>query len=198
MLKPRKLPAALPGGRTVELTRKHEPQLQRFFEANPAYFIAVNGEPPGPDAAREEIRGELPPGFRHTKRWVLGYFDRASAMVAMANVVSDLIAAGVWHIGLFVVATERHGAGDAQRLYHGLEDWARSNGAAWLRLGVVKGNARAERFWERLGFVEARTRPVEMGKRMNTVRVMMKPLDGGTLGEYLSLVERDRPESGGQ
>jgi hypothetical protein len=31
-----------------------------------------------------------------------------------------------------------------------------------------------------------------MGQRTNTVRVMLKPLAGGTLEEYLSLVERDR------
>ena len=185
---------AIPGVRSVELTPKHEPELQRFFEANPEYFIAVYGERPRPDAAHEEIHGELPPGFSHTKRWLVGYFDEANAMVAMANVVSDLLAAGVWHIGLFIVAAARHGSGDAQRLYRGLEDWARSSGASWLRLGVVRGNARAERFWERLGFAETRTRPVEMGTRMNTVRVMMKPLKGGTREQYLSLVERDRPE----
>src|SRR6185503_9869809 len=102
--------------------------------------------------------------------------DQADAMVAMANVVSDFLAAGVWHIGLFIVATERHGSGDAQALYRGLEAWARSNGAAWLRLG----------------FIETRTRLVDMGQRTNTVRVMIKPLAGGTLEQYLSLVERDR------
>jgi len=187
-------PSPLAGLWTVELTPKDEPALQRFFEANPQYFVAVHGECPGPDAARKEIHGELPPGFSHTRKWLVGYMDEASAMAAMANVVSDLLAAGVWHIGLFIVAAARHGTGDAQQLYRGLEAWARSNGAAWLRLGVVQGNARAERFWERLGFRETRTRTVEMATRTNTVRVMMKPLAGGTLEQYLSLVERDRPE----
>jgi GNAT superfamily N-acetyltransferase len=187
-------PSPLARLRTVELTPKHEQALQRFFEANPQYFIAVNGEPPGPDAAHEEIHGELPPGFSHTRKWLVGFMDETNAMAAMANVVSDLLAAGVWHIGLFIVAAARHGTGDAEQLYRGLEAWARSNGAAWMRLGVVQGNARAERFWERLGFHETRTRTVDMGNRTNIVRVMMKPLAGGTLEQYLSLVERDRPE----
>jgi GNAT superfamily N-acetyltransferase len=116
-------------------------------------------------------------------------------MVAMANVVTDLLATGVWHIGLFIVATARHGCGEARVLYRGLEDWARSHGAAWMRLGVVRGNARAERFWESLGYLETRTREgIEMGRRVNTVRVMVKPLAGGTLEQYLALVPRDRPE----
>lgn len=194
-LKTARLPRSpIAGLRTVELTPRYEHALQRFFDANPEYFIAVNGERPGPDAAREEIRAELPQGFSHTRKWLLGYMDEAKALAAMANVVSDLFADGVWHIGLFIVATPRHGSGDAQRLYAGLEAWARANGACWLRLGVVQGNARAEGFWQRLGFIQTRTRLVEMGTRMNTVRVMMKPLAGGTREQYLSLVERDRPE----
>ena len=43
--------------------------------------------------------------------------------------------------------------------------------------------------------VQTRTRSgVEMGKLTNTLRVMVKPLASGTLEQYLSLVERDRPE----
>ena len=94
------------------------------------------------------------------------------------------------------VAPARHGSGVAQTLYQQLERFASDSGARWLRLGVVRGNARAERFWERCGFVEVRMRrAVAMGKRVNDLRVMAKPLAGGTLGEYLSLVPRDRPGS---
>lgn len=117
-------------------------------------------------------------------------------MVAMANVVSDLLAPTVWHIGLFMVATARHGDGSSQRIYRGLEAWAGANGASWLRLGVVQGNVKAERFWERFGFAQVRTRSsVKMGRLTNTIRVMIKPLRGGTLEQYLSIVERDRPEA---
>ena len=34
-----------------------------------------------------------------------------------------------------------------------------------------------------------------MGKKSNLLRVMAKPLAGGTIDEYLALVERDRPGS---
>lgn len=192
------LPASpLPGVHAVELTAAHVALLQRFFDANPAYFLAVNGEPAGPDEAHEEIHGELPAGWAFTRKWLIGFAGRDGALVAMANVVSDLLAPGVWHIGLFVVATARHGSGDARALYDGLEAWTRENGAQWLRLGVVQGNRRAERFWERLGFVETRTRTgIAMGRRTQTLRVMAKPLAAGRLDDYLALVPRDRPDAG--
>jgi len=190
------LPAGtLPGVRCIELTAAHEAALQRFFDANPLYFIAVGGEPAAASEAHDEIHGTLPAGWPFTKKWLVGFVDAGDELVAMANVVSDLLAPGVWHIGLFIVATARHGSGEAQALYRSLETWAQSNGARWLRLGVVLGNARAERFWERHGFRETRIRDgIAMGRRSNTVRVMVKPLAGEAIEHYLALVPRDRPE----
>ena len=67
-----------------------------------------------------------------------------------------------------------------------------------MRLGVVQGNTRAERFWTSLGYITIRERPgVQMGARSVTVRVMVKPLSDSTLEEYLSLVPRDRREGEG-
>jgi len=188
-------PSPIPTLRTTELTPDDEPLLQRFFEENPEYFIAAYGEPPGPQEAHAAIHDELPAGWSFTRKWLVGYVDEAGSLVAMANVVTDLLAKDVWHIGLFIVATARHGTGDAQALHEGIERWARDNGAKWLRLGVVRGNARAERYWESLGYIQTRTREgMQMGKLTNTVRVMVKPLAGGTIEEFLSLVPRDRPE----
>jgi GNAT superfamily N-acetyltransferase len=196
MSPPATLPISpIPSLRTIELTPAHVTLLQRFFDTNPEYSIAVGGEPAGPQAAHDEIHDAPPAGWGFTKMWVIGYVDENDALAAMANVVSDLLVPRVWHLGLFIVATSRHGAGDAQVLYRGLESWAATNGAQWLRLGVVEGNARAERFWTAQGYVETRKRSgVEIGKRVNTVRVMVKPLTNGSIEQYLSLVSRDRPE----
>jgi hypothetical protein len=47
-----------------------------------------------------------------------------------------------------------------------------------------------------MGFVETTQRlGVEMGQRINTIRVMYKPLCGGSIDQYLALVERDRPSN---
>jgi GNAT superfamily N-acetyltransferase len=105
----------------------------------------------------------------------------------MANVVSDLLAPTVWHIGTFIVATSRHGRGDAQVIYDNLEAWARRNGAQWLRLGVVKGNLRAEHFWERQGFAQTRLRPgVSMGRLTNLAGA--EPARGLTAGLGVSIL----------
>ncbi len=64
----------------------------------------------------------------------------------------------MWLVGLFIVATSLHGSPAAREIYGELERWMQRNGAQWVRLGVVVGNQRAERFWERQGFTEVRRR----------------------------------------
>ena len=182
--------------RASELRDADVPALQAFFEANPEYSIAVQGRPPGSTEAREEFDEVIPEGFTYERRWILKVVDEAGAMVAMASVVSNMMAKEVWHVGLFIVATRLHGTGKAREIYSALEAWMRRRGARWTRLGVVVGNSRAERFWESLGYVETRRRlGLEMGAKVNDLRVMAKPLAGGALADYLAMVPRDRPEA---
>jgi GNAT superfamily N-acetyltransferase len=182
--------------RAVEMGEADIPALQAFFEANPDYFLAVHGVPATPREAHDEFHPELPPGFSCDRQWLVKLMPAHGPMVAMANVSANMLAQGVWHVGLFIVATRLHGSGVAHEIYAALEKWMRSRGAKWLRLGVVAGNTRAERFWESAGYVEVRKRlGLTMGARVNDLRVMAKPLAGGSLAEYLALVARDRPET---
>ncbi|HYR34781.1 MAG TPA: GNAT family N-acetyltransferase [Burkholderiales bacterium] len=171
------------------------PSLQRFFEENPEYHLAVEGEPPGADAAQKEFDAVPPADWPFEKKWLIGVNDADGRMIGMADLIENLFVDGVWHIGLFIVAAHLHGRGTAPGLYRALEAWLREQDCRWIRLGVVEGNARAERFWEKVGYHEVRKRrAIPMGRRTNDVRVMVKPLAGGSLREYLSAVARDRPE----
>jgi GNAT superfamily N-acetyltransferase len=180
----------------IEMDASDLPSLQTFFEQNPAYFIAVSGQAATATEAEDELNGPLPEGWSYTQKSVLGFVDQTNTLIGMSNIVSDLLAEGVWHIGLFMVATEQHGNGMAQNLYQGLEHWARDGGAHWLRLGVVEGNTRAEKFWAKQGYSEVRKRlGVQISQQTNTVRVLVKPLVDRNIAEYLQLVSRDHPES---
>jgi GNAT superfamily N-acetyltransferase len=180
--------------RVVPLSLADETELQHFFEQAPDYFIAVNGEPATPTEARDELLGGLPAGWSCSRMYWLGYRDACGQLVAVVNIAADLLAAGVWHIGLLLVHTRWHGTGLARRLHADLEAWAARRGAQWLRLTVVVGNAKAERFWPKVGYVQVRTREgITMGRQVNTVSIQVKALAGGRVDEYLERVERDRP-----
>ena len=185
---------AAPGCRAFEIGEDDLPALQRFFEENPAYFEIVGGEGPASDAAAAEFADRPPPGWPWDGKWMIRFEDDAGAWAGVADVVRNLLAEGVWHVGLFIAATRLHGSGAAAGMYAALEAWARAGGARWMRLNVAAGNPRAGRFWERMGFTEVRRREgVEVGRLVNTMRVMVKPLAGDSLEAHLALVPRDRP-----
>src|SRR3954469_13614729 len=91
-------------------------------------------------------------------KFLLASPESTGEIVGVADLLADLFSPGVWHVGFFMVADALHGSGVPRALYAHLEAWMRSQGARWLRLGVVHGNGRAERFWERLGYVEVMRR----------------------------------------
>ena len=178
--------------RAIEAREEDLPRLQSFFEANPEYNLIVEGEAPGRDAARSLWDARPPNVWPYREKRVLLFADDMGEVVGVADVIADLFVPGVWHIGLFIVATWLHGTGTARAIYDGFEAWMAAGGARWARLGVVTGNARAEKFWEKLGYLDLYRRASTMNKRENTVRAMMKPLAGGGLAEYLRLVDHDR------
>lgn len=213
-------PTFTAAGLTARVLLEQEiPALQAFYEANPAYSMRVNGVPPPPGIALEEFHERPPAHLGYTQRWLLGLFDDHGALAGVIDFVSDLGAPGVWHLGLFLIATARHGSGDAQAVYDALEGWMRSHGPKgwavlpadeppdrprWLRLGVVVGNTPAERFWARQGYQASRVREsVYTGGRVNAVQVLVKPLDPALAAEpperwlpaYRALMPRDAPGS---
>jgi hypothetical protein len=97
--------------RAVELGDDDIPLLQRFFERNPDYFLSVNGEGPGADEARDELHSPLPEGWPFSWQRSIGFVDGGGNLIGMANVVADLLANGVWHIGLFKAMGARSAAG---------------------------------------------------------------------------------------
>ncbi|MCJ7452642.1 MAG: GNAT family N-acetyltransferase [Steroidobacteraceae bacterium] len=175
-----------------DLHHTEVPLLQALFEANPDYFLLVGGQPPRRDEAQREF-DELPPApLAFGRKWTAGIFDRQEDLHGLLILVSDLCAVGVWHTALFFLAKPLHGTGAAARLHLALENWAKGAGARWLRLGVVSGNAAAERFWSKCGYLEVRTREITNASgQTKTTRVLVKPLAGGTISEYLQLMPRD-------
>ena len=191
----RRLPSSATGLAPREISLDDAALLQRFFVENPEYFHIVHGAAPQPDEARDEIDDALPAGWSYTHKWKIGYFDSEGRLLAFVSIVSDLLAQGVWHIGLFMLATPCHGSSLARQLHAELEAWAVGEGARWLRLSVVQDNARAQGFWNACGYAQVRTRDgIELGRLQHQVRIMIKPLAGDALADYLALMPRDRSE----
>lgn len=184
-----------PDWHAVELTPADAPQLQRFLEGNPGYSRIVSGREWQPGDALRELT-ELPP-----PDWPQGATRHLIALrehqpCALLVFTENLLATGVWHLGLFLVDEGLHGSGLAAQLHAGFERHAREHGAQWLRLGVVERNERARRFWRRCGYETLRQRDgIAIGLLGHRLDVMVKALGPSSREDYWSQVPRDRPET---
>ena len=90
MMKTPALPESLlPGLGVAALDASAEPRLQRFFDANPEYFLATTGQVACPTDAHDELNDGLPEAWPYSAITRLGYFNAQGELAAMANVVSD-------------------------------------------------------------------------------------------------------------
>jgi len=181
----------------VAAERSATAELQTFYEANPDYFWLTQGRLPASDEAFQEFDARPPANMPYTAlpMWLIR--ERSSGqIVGEVSVAIDLLAAGVTHLGFFMIATALHGSGFAAEVYASYEAWAIGIGARWLRLGVVEGNRRAHRFWLRHGYVEVlRRQDYVIGDLSHTLLVMVKPVPPHTIDDYLARVPGDRADS---
>jgi len=181
--------------RVFELVEVDIAVIQQLFDANPEYSQMVLGRALRDGDAHGVFHDRPPAEFPMGRKFMLGFVDAEDELLGAAEIVSDLFAQSVWHIGLFLVATNQHGNGLAHQLYEAIELATQTDGARWLRLGVVADNVRGVRFWQRCGFQQVRVREdYAPGERQHTLQVMVKPLSSGGVPGYLALVQRDRPD----
>ena len=173
-------------------------ELQAFAESNPDYWLLTHGHPPLSDDAAQNFEWHPPADMAYSEHfWFVVRDVSTREILAEVDVATDLLAAGVYHLGYFMTATRIHGTGFAHRLYEAYERWAIDRGARWLRLGVVEVNQRAEAFWRRAGYVEVRRQcNYVLGDLNHVLITMVKPMRGETLREYLEAVPRDRSTKG--
>ena len=186
------------GLRARELQADEVPAIQAFFDANPGYWLRVNGAPPPPGLAQEEFDERPPPSMSWSGHDFMGLFDHDDRLQGLAVVARDLMQPGVWHLALLTLAEGLQGRGVGTAVYQALEQWMAAHGARWVRLGVVIANLPARRFWARQGFTGLRVASgIDTGGRINQVQTHAKslagPLEGDQLVRYLELLPRDRP-----
>lgn len=177
-----------------EAQREDIAEIQAFTESNPEYWLLTHGHPPEPDDAARSFEWRPPAEMVYSEHfWFLVRDVSTQEIIGQIGVATDLLAAGVYHLGFFMTAARTHGTGFAQRLYEAYERWAIDRGARWLRLGVVEVNRRAEAFWRRVGYVETRRQDnYVLGDLSHVLITMVKPMSGEALREYLEAVPRDR------
>lgn len=146
-------------------------RLQQLLDECSDYYLLHEGCPTPADAGEFELSA-VPDGRSADELRVFGMEGPGGGLVAVAMVLPDYPAPGVWWIGLLVVtpALRSRGVG-AQLLQHVAAAMSAAGGEA-LQLIVSLNNPRGQRFWQAAGFrdtgqvrrVEARSGHIEEGR----------------------------------
>ncbi len=162
----------------AKLSIADAPVLQMLLERCRDYFDLVEGHPPGPETALNELR-DRPPECPAENVLCFGLYD-GDDMRGVICSLRDYPAVDDWYVGLMVLDPGWRGKGRGAAVYAGFESWAVTRGARKVRLAVVAANPRAAAFWERQGFGWPRSFPARpFGARMHIVIEYEKRLGWG-------------------
>ena len=158
------------------------PALQALLERSADYFYLVEGQPPKPDDAII-LAQDCPPGWNLDDKFLIGINDLAGQLIAVIEGLRGYPRQGIYWIGLMLVDPPQRGQGLGMRIMAGFEQWARSQGAKQIRLGVVEENTHAMRFWQRCGFKPySKSGPVPMGQKNHVIYRLKKKIASSSQG----------------
>jgi GNAT superfamily N-acetyltransferase len=139
--------------------------FQALCEACADYHLMLQGEPAGPNEAREQLR-LLPPGKTPEDKFVFGLFTPRPRLCGVLDVARDFREPGEWYLGLLMLEPQARGRGLGEQVLRAAEGWAREQGARRMRLACAEQNEAGRRFWERQGYrFDRRFPPRRMGAR---------------------------------
>ena len=159
-----------------QLSLADAPELQQVFKAAPAYWLRINGKPPGNLAAEETFRA-LPDGKSHDDKFVLGIF-LGEEIIGCADLVRGYPNPESTMLGLLLLRETHQHMGLGRASYVAIENFVQSwKQIARMRIGVIAVNDVVLPFWKKLGFVETGLRrPYHEGAVVSETIVLEKPL----------------------
>ena len=162
--------------RVVRLTAPDAGRLQELYEACAEFTVLVEGKPPGPQAAADDLAA-LPPGAALEDKHVFGLMDDDERIVAMIEAIRGYPRPGAWWVGLMLVDPAHRRGGLGTSFYATFEHWVRTQDCREVALGVVAANTGGLGFWQSQGFTLDRTvEAQDFGRLTPDVLVLTKPV----------------------
>jgi RimJ/RimL family protein N-acetyltransferase len=135
----------------IKLSNEAAPALQRFLERCGDYYEMVEGRPPEPDAALDELNSGPPDRVPHDL-FCFGLSDDRGEIVGIISVFRHHPRQNQWYLSFFMLDPAWRGLQLGKAAYFAFENWVINQGGEVILLAVVEPNVRAARFWESLGF----------------------------------------------
>ena len=165
-----------PDLRVMRLGATDTGRLQELYEACAEFCVLVEGEPPGPHAAADDLAA-LPPGAAPDDKHVVGLLNVDGRIVAMIEAIRGYPRPGAWWVGLMLVDPGWRRGGLGTAFYRAFERWVRTQDCDQLALGVVAANSGGLSFWQSQGFTLERTVEAQhFGRLTHDVHVLAKPV----------------------
>ena len=142
-----------------EITSDKLTVFQEIVHSNKSYNLLENGRG---NRTTEELKEEFLNSITKSM-----FIKLENNYIGVIDYLDENPKDGFPWLGLLMIHGDQQGKGYAKLAFAKYESELLQTGKSSVRLGVLKGNAKAKQFWESLGFTYYETKPFKANKEVD-------------------------------
>lgn len=102
----------------------------------------------------------------------LGVYDNKGILIGMVDIFKNYPNNGTWMIGLLLLSPNERNNKLGKIIHEKIKQYALTQGAKSLRIGVLENNIKGRKFWDTLGYKLEKSTTIEMGEEKHNLDIL--------------------------
>ena len=103
----------------------------------------------------------------------LGVYNKFELLIGMVDIFKNYPENDTWMIGLLLLSPEERNKNLGKIIHEEVKNYALSQGANTLRIGVIEENIKGKRFWDSLGYKKIKSTTIDMGDKKHNLDILI-------------------------
>ncbi|QYE99478.1 GNAT family N-acetyltransferase [Paraclostridium sordellii] len=103
----------------------------------------------------------------------LGVYNKFELLIGMVDIFENYPENDTWMIGLLLLSPEERNKNLGKIIHEEVKNYALSQGANTLRIGVMEENIKGKRFWDSLGYKKVKSTTINMGDKNHSLDILI-------------------------
>ncbi|UYO98829.1 GNAT family N-acetyltransferase [Oceanotoga sp. DSM 15011] len=144
--------------------------IKNLYEKCSDYFI-LSSNTKASNEDIDELLFKLPPNKTLEDKFIFGMFLKDN-LIGVIDLIKNFPEKYEWIIGLFLIDPSKRKQGFGKMFHNKLLEFAKSNNAKSIRIGVIEENIDGIKFWENIGYKKTDEISMKIKNKNHIVDIM--------------------------
>ncbi|CEO20447.1 GNAT family N-acetyltransferase [Paraclostridium sordellii] len=146
-------------------------EIKKLYDLCSDYHIMSSGK----NATDEDVDNIFKYNDKKTAEnsLTLGVYNKFELLIGIVDIFKNYPENDTWMIGLLLLSPEERNKNLGKIIHEEVKNYALSQGANTLRIGVMEENIKGKRFWDSLGYKKVKSTTINMGDKKHSLDILI-------------------------